>query len=264
MSVVDTIQEQVTHGLINTKDIYVDELGQRDVDRRRGQFNKIMKSFNPLKVNDLKVALIDGKYFCFDGQMTMKVLKARNKGRDLDVPCRIYTGLTMLDVATLFCDQNENKSPVNISDVLRVKSNYGDINAIEFIRYTEKSGVDISWKHIKSRNSITAISTAYNVFLTFKDRNMYATMLSCMKAAWDGLDDAFSAKMLRGMGLFFTTYGGEIDIDRLKKKLAYVRPSEIIRDASIDRSHGARKYAVLILHQYNKGAVESKRLPNKI
>lgn len=70
---------------LSTKEIVVDEKGQRNVNNRNAQFRKIMREFNPLLVNDIKVALIDGKYYCFDGQMTMKVLKARNGGKDLMV-----------------------------------------------------------------------------------------------------------------------------------------------------------------------------------
>ena len=263
MSITDTISEKITYGLINTKDIIVDELGQRDVDRRRAQFNRIMKSFDPLKVNDLKVALIDGKFYCFDGQMTKKVLIAKNKGKDLEVPCRIYHGLTKLEVSNLFCSQNENKSPVQVSDMIRVKANYGDQDCIDFMRYTEKSGVDISWKHIRSKNSITAVSTAFECFLRFKDKNKYAEMLNVMKTAWNGLDEAFDARLIKGMTELYCAYP-ELDGDRLAKKLSLVRPTDIIRDAQIDRSSGARKYAVIIIQHYNRGARENVRLANKL
>ena len=84
---------------LNTKDILIDDLGQRDVNRRRAQFNKIMRTFDPNLIQPISVALIDGKYYCFDGQMTMKVLKARNAGRDLCVKCRVYNGMTKMDAA---------------------------------------------------------------------------------------------------------------------------------------------------------------------
>jgi len=263
MNVSDTICSRISHGLINTKDIYVDEKGQRDVERRKSQFNKIMKAFDPMKVNDLKVALIDGKYFCFDGQMTMKVLKAKNNGKDLEVPCRIYQGLTLLETAELFCDQNQNNSPVKISDVLRVKAAYGDKDSIGFMRATEKAGVDISWSGAKSKNSITAISTAFQSYLRFDDKARYTEMLKCMKSAWDGFPDAFDARLIRGMTELVMTYK-DIDFDRLAKKLLYIRPSDVIRDAQIDRSVGPRKYAVIILQAYNKGLREDKKLSNRL
>ena len=263
MSITDTIMDTMTFGLVNTKDITVDENGQRDVERRRVQFNKIMKNFDPHKVNPPKLALIDGKYFCFDGQMTIKVLKAKNKGRDLEIMCAIYTGLTLLEVANLFCAQNENKSPVKVSDVIRVKAAYGDQDCINFMRYTEKAGVDISWNHIKSKNAITAVSVAFQCFLRFKDPERYTAMLRCLKDAFDGMADAFDHRLIRGMTEFFTVYQN-IDVDRLAKKLTLTRPSDIIRDAQIDRASGPRKYAVIILQWYNHGARENVRLQNNL
>lgn len=39
-------------------------------------------------------------------------------------------------------------------------------------------------------------------------------------------------------------------------------PIDIVRDAQVDRSSGARKYAVQILLAYNFGQREANRLPN--
>lgn len=263
MSVVDTICERVSYDLINTKDICIDENGQRDVERRRAQFNKIMKNFDPLVVNPLKVALIDGKYFCFDGQMTLKVLKARNKGKDLQVPCLIYTGMTKLEAAEKFTVQGGIESPVKIGDVLRVRAAYGDPDAIGFMRATESAGVDISWNSIRSRDSITAIATAYDSYLRFKEKKQYTEMLRALKDAWSGFPEAFDARIIKGATELVSSYP-EIDFDRLSRKLNMTRPSDVIRDAQIDRASGARKYAVIMLQHYNKGARENQRLANKL
>ena len=83
------------------------------------------------------VVEIDGKNYCIDGQMTMKVLKARNAGRDLCVKCRVYDGLTMMDAATMFVNQRGTVSNVTLADKIRVKANYGDKQAIDFMRITE-------------------------------------------------------------------------------------------------------------------------------
>lgn len=263
MCITDTITNCQTYSLINSKDILIDANGQRDVERRRSQFNKIMKAFDPHKVNPPKVAAIDGKYYCFDGQMTLKVLKAKNKGKDLDVMCSVFTDLTKLEVAELFCAQNENKSPVQATDIIRVKAAYGDASCIGFMRATEKAGIDIAWNHQKSRDTITAVSTAYQSYLRFKDPEKYTIMLRVMKDAWPGMQGALDARLIRGMTEFFCAYDN-IDCIRLSKKLAMTRPMEIIRDAQIDRSNGPRKYAVIILQLYNKGARDNLRLDNKL
>ncbi len=263
MNVVEEILSKRSYELINTKLIVIDPDGQRDVERRRAQFNKIMKSFDPRLVNPLKVAFIDGKYFCFDGQMTMKVLKARNKGRDLEVPCFVFKGLTKVDMADLFCVQQGVASPVSFTDVLRIKAHYGDETCLAFIRRTEAAGVDISWNGSQSMYTITCVKTAYSSFLAFSDKQRYTEMLRTMKDAWRGYKEAFSASLIKGMTILYTTYP-ELDSARMTRKLSLTRPTDIIRDAQVDRTNGVRKYAVTLLQVYNKGARESMRLPNKI
>ena len=70
---------EIRYEKINTKDIVVNPLAQREVESRKAQFNRIMKDFRPELVNPIKVARINGKNYCFDGQMTMKVLRERSK-----------------------------------------------------------------------------------------------------------------------------------------------------------------------------------------
>lgn len=159
---------------LNTKDILIDDLGQRDVNRRRAQFNKIMRTFDPNLVQPISVALIDGKYYCFDGQMTMKVLKARNAGRD----------------------------------------------------------------------------------------HLYASYIRVIKQSWHGDPPGAQAQILRGLGLFMRTYKGQFKEDVLIDKLQKKHPNDIVRDAQVDRSSGARKYAVQILLTYNFSQREQNRLPN--
>lgn len=263
MSITDTILENITHELINTREITVDPNGQRDVERRRAQFNRIMKNFDPYKVNDIKVALIDGKYYCFDGQMTMKVLKAKNKGNDLNVPCKVYHGLTLYDAAQNFIEQETYRSNVTIGDKLRVLAAYGNEDAIGFMRDTEKSGATISWTGGKSSNTITCIATAFKSYLRYKDKSRYVAMLQCMRDAWKGFPEQYNRHLIEGMTELFLTYP-ELDPERMTSKLMLVRPSDILRDAQVDRSCGVRKYAVTLLQIYNKSARDSKRLPNKL
>lgn len=247
---------------LNTKDIVVDELGQRDVERRRAQFNKIMRAFDPNLVQEIEVALIDGKYYCFNGQMTRKVLIARNGGKDLCARCKVYHGMTKLDAAMMFIKQRGIVSTVDITDTIRVMANYGDRDAVDFIRVTESNGLNISWTKSKCKNAVVAVSTLFNEFKAFNDNEAYGQYVRVIKGAWNGDPDGQRAQILRGLSLFMRTYKGqareEVLINKLKAKL----PMDIIRDAQADRSSGARKYAVQILNTYNFGQREANRLPN--
>ncbi|NCE63689.1 hypothetical protein D1159_03625 [Pseudoflavonifractor sp. 524-17] len=247
---------------INTKDIYIDELGQRDVNRRRAQFNTIMRTFDENLVQPVSVAFIDGKYYCFDGQMTMKVLKARNGGRDLCVKCRVYNGMTKLDAAKMFIRQRGTTSRINLADQIRVNGNYGDQASIDFQRLTEENGLEISWTGSKAKNSVVAVSTLWSEFNAFADNEMYSSYIRVIKQAWDGDPSGSQAAILKGLGLFMRTYKGKAKEDILIAKLNKKRPNDIVRDAQADRTSGPRKYAVQILQAYNFSAREKDRLPN--
>lgn len=259
------MSSEVKMQTISTKDIIVNPLMQRDVERRKAQFNKIMRTFNPDLVNPIKVALIDGKYYCFDGQMTMKVLKARNRGRDLCVPCKVFYGLTEMEAAMLFVDQTGTSVKISAADKLRVLKNYGDEESVALVKLTEANGLQISWNGAKGKNAITAISNLTNIFRDLeglKTPEKFAEFISVLKEAYDGNPDAHCAAMLNGLGLFVKTYYGQYDKARLVRKLSEHAPGEIIRDARVDRSSGNRKYAVMILNIYN-GSLRNP-LPNRL
>lgn len=250
---------------INTKDIIVNPLAQRDVESRKAQFNKIMRTFDPDLVNPVKLAVINGKHYCFDGQMTMKVLKARNKGKDLAINCECYYGLTELDMANLFVQQNGTVSKVKEADKLRVMANFGDEESVAIVNLTERNGLEISWNGGKRKNAIIAVSTLRDVFREINGLgcpDVFGEFIRVVKEAWDGDPDSLASKILYGVGIFVKTYYGQYDHDRLVKKLREKLPKDIIRDAQIDRSSGMRKYAVQILQVYN-GSLRNP-LPNKL
>lgn len=247
---------------LNTKDIIVDELGQRDVSRRKAQKNKIMRTFDPNLVQDISVALIDGKYYCFDGQMTRDVLMERNGGRDLSVKCKVYHGMTKMDAANMFVSQRGTVSNVDITDKIRVMANYGDRDAVDFIRTTENSGLNISWTKAKCKNAVVAVSTLFQEYKNFNDNDAYSEYIRVIKEAWAGDPDGQRAQILRGLSLFMRTYRNQVREEVLMRKLQTKRPIDIIRDAQADRSSGARKYAIQILLLYNFGQREESRLPN--
>ncbi len=245
---------------INTKDILVDEKGQRDVERRKAQFNKIMREFDPNLVQPISVARVDGKYYCFDGQMTMKVLKAKNNGRDLPVKCRVYEGMTKYDAAMMFIKQRGVISKMAPADIIRVKANYGDEKAVDFVRRTEWNGLNISWGGSSARNTVVAVNTMWQEYCAFDGGEEYDSFVRVVRMAWNGDPASAQTKILRGIGLFMRTYKGQFKEDYLVKKLGESTPAEIIRNADVDRSSGSRKYAVQVLNLYNNRL--QKRLPN--
>lgn len=247
--------------MINTKDILINPDAQRDVEQRKYQFNKIMRTFNPALVQPIKVGLVNGKYYCFDGQMTMKVLKAKNHGRDLPVKCTVFLGLTEHDLAYLFVQQIGTCSAVKLADKLRVLRHYGEPEIVDFCKRTEDNGLVISWKGEKGKYTVTAVSALLKIYRDFgTDKWKYDEFVSIVRDAWNGDPDGLRSQILWGVALFVKTYWGMFESARLVKRLASQRPIDIIRDAAVDRSSGNRKYGVQVLTVYNFGL--GNKLPN--
>ena len=247
--------------MINTKDILVNPDAQRDVEARKYQFNKIMRSFNPALVQPIKVGLVNGKYYCFDGQMTMKVLKAKNNGRDLPVACTVFLGLTEHELAYLFVQQIGTISTVKLADKLRVLRHYGEPEIVDFCKRTEDNGLVISWKGEKGKFTVTAVSALLKIYRDFGDnKDHYDEFIRIVRDAWNGDPESLRSQILWGVSLFVKTYWGMFEASRLVKRLSTQRPIDIIRDAAVDRSSGNRKYGVQVLSVYNYGL--GNKLPN--
>lgn len=246
---------------INTKDILVNENAQRDVEARKYQFNQIMRSYNPALLQPIKVAVIDGKYYCFDGQMTMKVQKAKNGGKDLPVTCDVYTGLTELEAAYLFVQQVGTVSAVKLADKLRVLRHYGEPEIVDFCKRTEDNGLVLSWKGEKGKYTVTAVSALLKIYRDFGiNKNRYDEFVRIICDSWNGDPDSLRAQILWGVALFVKEYWSMFEPSRLVKRLSTQRPIDIIRDAAVDRSSGNRKYGVQVLQVYNYGL--GNKLPN--
>ncbi|WP_312280764.1 DUF6551 family protein [Oscillibacter sp.] len=245
---------------VNTKNILVDPLGQRNVESRQAQFRKILKSFNPYLVNPVKVGVVNGKYYCFDGQMTMKVLKARNGGRDLLVECKIYYGLTLSEIADLFLLQNGTQSAIETQDKLRVMYNYGDPEVTEFVHSTEGNQIRIDWTKGNAKNKVVAVTSMFDAWRKIGDPLQYSEYCKVLREAWGGEPDSFRREIINGLCLFMVAYRGKYRINTLVRKLGDVSPQKIIRDGLVSTSSGYRKYAVQILNAYNRKN-STNRLP---
>lgn len=123
---------------LNTRDISVDGLYQRDLSAAK--VKKIVREFNPYLVNAVKVSFRDGKYYVFDGQHTIAGIKAKHKGADCQIDCKVFYGLTRLDEMELFILQNGASSTVATREKFRALYNNGDPEITSLVKLTEKAG----------------------------------------------------------------------------------------------------------------------------
>lgn len=258
-------RRNVTHQYVtlNTKDLTVDELYQRDVDPRK--IARITKNYDPCLVNAPKVSYRDGKYYIFDGRHTCAAEKAvRGKGRNVDVECKVFSGLSRLDEMELFVEQNGESSAVSANDKFRALKNFGDPDVVGMCNAAERAGVRVDFTTGKALNKVTAVRTLMRIYLRMPTEQ-FVDMLTVIRTAWSGIPEGFGQEILKGMEQFYANYYGDFKSENLIKSLSKIAPIQIVREG---KALGAAQtsgtvYARIILRVYNLGR-SANRLADRI
>ena len=236
---------------VNTKDIFVDPLYQRDLDS--GKVSKIVKEWNPYLVNAVKVSYRDGRLWVFDGQHTIAAEKAKRGGRDCLVDCKIFYGLTRLDEMELFIAQNGAATAVKTREKYRALFNNGDPDITAMVRDCEMLGYIVDFSPAQAKNRIVALRTLFTSYKALKT-DAFKDMMMVIREAWGGVSESLTAEILSGMTKFYLAYYGDFNRKRLVKRLSACSPLAIVRDGKLTASSGANRYARVILGVYNKNA----------
>lgn len=243
------------YGKVNSEKIVSDKAYQRPLDSKR--VKRIADNFNPKLVNPIKVSLRDGKYYVFDGQHTLKALVLRNGGKDFPVECKIYENLTQEQEAELFAEQNGISRAVDIASKMKAKHLSGDKEIAELKEGIESTGILFDFSKGKSSNKIICFNTVYKIY---KQHSMefLKGILQIILEAWGGDEDSLRKEIISGMSIFCDTYSGKYDRSELVKKLSKVSAVQILRDGSVTRYGGDKRFARQILNIYNKKKTSSR------
>lgn len=245
---------------INTRDLQIDQLYQRTIDSKR--LMRIVKNFDPCLVNAPKISFRDGKYWVFDGQHTIVGCKTVNaKGNDINMMCKVFTGLTRLDEMELFIAQNGISAPVSSNTKLRAMYNFGDKDVVDMVKAASEAGVLVDFTNGRAANKCVAANTLMKIYLQMP-REQFVAMLNVLRKSWDGIPDSFSNEMLKGMSLFYKTYANRFSVPMLIKSMSRITPIQIIREGK-SYAGTAASYARIILRAFNNGRT-THRLPDEL
>lgn len=242
---------------VHSREILSDPAYQREIDFNR--VKNIASHFNPALVNPIKVSQRDGKYYVFDGQHTLAVLKMRNGNEELPVECKVYTGLTQQDEAKLFVEQNGIARNVKTNAKMKALFTAGDPEVIELRRAVESVGVKIDFSCSKGPYKIVACATTFKVFRRHACAD-FQNILLIIKESWGANPEGFNKEIIAGVDLFYTSFKEQIDIKKVSRQFNKVSPQEIIREGRLFKEGGDRRFARQLVIAYNKG-LRGNRLP---
>ena len=234
---------------------------QRELNIHR--VRKIAARFDPRLVNPPKVSYRSGRYYVFDGQHTIAVLKLLNGGKDLMVRCIVYTGMTESEEALLFAQQTGESARLTPGDKMRAMIYGGDPECMAFLKATESVGLKLDYAQRRGKYRLGCIGTAFEEFKRV-GADLYKEALSMIVAAWRGDPESLRAETVQGVIRFIELYHGEYDPRRLVTRLHKTDPLTIYREgrAMGVNMAGYKKYLYQVYCIYN-GSSKKKVLPMK-
>lgn len=238
--------------------ILSDEFYQRPIDMRR--VKKMANNYNPNLLNPVKVSFREGKYYVFDGQHTLAMLKMIN-GDPCAVGCKIYRGLSREDEARLFAAQNGISRSVESIEKFKALYAAGDAEICEMVRLIELAGLKMDFNKGKADNRVVAVVKAHKIFMEIPS-DKFLEIFSLIKETWNGISESLNSEIIGGVYHFIQTYPDEYNRKLFIKQLGKVSPTVIIREGNVFNEGADRRYAVQILNYYNKG-IRRGKLENK-
>lgn len=248
---------------INTANMRVDLTYQQVLQVKRVE--RIVNNFDRKIVNRPKVSFRDGVFWIFNGQHTVAALKIIDGGgKDIDIECEVFYGLTQAEEARLFVLQEGEHQPVKIGAKTRALYNTGDAEAVDFVHAIEEVGLSVDFDSSNStkHNTVNCIST----LLTAKKhlpRDQFVSMLSLIRDTWGGSPSSLRKEIVGAMAKFYGVYHDDISRKVFISALGKVDPLRIIREGTLIGTHSATTYARIIAGIYNKGR-SANRLPDKL
>lgn len=242
---------QMITGVLNTRFILKDTY-QRPLDE--ALVRKIVAHWNSNLMNLPKVSRRDGKYYVFDGQHTIEALKLKNNGKDLDIPCRIYSGMTYEDEARLFAAQNGISKNVTTMQKLRALYEAKDPDVVRVTDIVIEYGYADPIKNNSSNcpNGFRTLPSALKIYEKCGEGRL-RQVLSVITKAWGNDKDGCRSGILNGINIVLSLYMGEFKEADLINSLKRVSPVKLFADAKADTAHsGANRFAYQIVRLYNK------------
>ena len=237
---------------------------QRALDMNRAR--RLANKFDPRAVGRLIVSQrADGVLWLLDGQHRAYAMSMH--GIELAL-CSVFQGLTLQDEAQLWVEYNAHHMP-------RPLALYHGALLAQDPMTTQIDQVVRAWGYyVPKRDSgtrvraIAAVGALRYAYLR-GGTSLLSLTLQVISKAWHEDPHSADGKVIQGMAIFLQTYKGELAIKRLEQRLAVTSLAVLYQQAAAHTSAwgggGQRNFALALVHAYNHGLTQDKRLdPVKI
>ena len=200
----------------------------------------------------------DGELYVVDGQHRVRALVDEGLG-EWKVKCNVYSDMEPEEEAGLFRTMNDTRRIAAFDD-FRAGLVERDPECVAIARICERAGLRVDQQagpgHV---TCVGALRSIYRRSPNGKAGALLTATLDLALASWGRQSSAVEGKVLEGIAIVLDTYGEEVDLAALTKKLAKVggQASGLLGMARGLREHRggtvAQAVAVIVVDLYNKG-----------
>ena len=251
-----------TEKILSTGELYSGQPYQRPIKDRL--VDKLVREWDPRLLTPLVVSYRDGRYYLVDGQHRICGIRKKNNGKDVNMLCQVYYGLTYEEEAELYYKLDQAKGHLRLAHATKALLESGSNAEItEINQLLEDVGfVWILDKPARESFEIEATRTIISAYHLLGGAS-FSRMLMLIAKTWYGTPSSLKASIISGMALFLKTYETELNDAAFIKRLSAVDPDEIIRRGKVDFStnKAALRFARVIWDKYNGQHRGDRKLP---
>ena len=238
---------------LSTKDLISGLPYQRPVKQR--VVNRLVKQWDNKLLTPIIVSQRDGKYYVVDGQHRVAAMRRMNHGKDVIVPCLVYTGLTYAQEAEMYFRLENSKGHLPKANEVKARLESGaDAEMLDIDQRITDAG--FTWALDKPTGAAYEIQPTRPIISAYHllGGPAFSRMLNLLSSTWQGTQMSLKAGMISGMALFLKTYETEIDDYTFVKRLSLFEPFDITQRAKVDYTTDKwnLRYARVLRRIYNK------------
>lgn len=225
---------------------------------------ELMRDWDPRLLEPINVSFRSGEYNVLDGQHRITCMRKMADGKDVIVPCRVFTGMTYEEEAEMYAKLDKSRRRLSMRESVNAEIESGaNAEFADIKRLVEDNGftwaMDTPSGAAYEIGAVRALVSAYRLL----GGAAFSRMLYLLANTWHGAPKSLKAVMLAGMALFLKTYETEIDNRAFIQRLSAVEPEEILRRANADFSTNrtALRFARVLRENYNGQKRGGRKLP---